>query len=334
MGGDATESTVRPGREVGTDLLELLALLRRALQERGEGLPATWPEDAYGEVQSGRMSAWVVDGGADRRGVAILSLRGDRGFGHLHLTKGARPREEGSPLVLALLKERPPGLRRFDVTLSAATPEAEAAWADLLVPPRFPFQRIDRRGLVRDLSVPTPPTELPLPSGFETVSAVPLGSKTLSEVDFLAFSAGPDAGLVAETPAENERLLEGLLEGDLGAPVGAASVAAVQVDPTSQGSRGRLAGFVLALEESPRRALIADVAVGPAYRRRGLARALITRSLRALTALGFSEVRLWVTDANLAARTLYEGLGFRVERRGRILRWEEPSRAPPAAPHP
>jgi len=61
------------------------------------------------------------------------------------------------------------------------------------------------------------------------------------------------------------------------------------------------------------RAVIDEVSVRPAWRRRGLARALLTRALRDLRSRGVAVVRL-NTNAQFRtrARDLYTSLGFRV----------------------
>ncbi|MGI0067492.1 MAG: GNAT family N-acetyltransferase, partial [Thermoplasmata archaeon] len=63
-------------------------------------------------------------------------------------------------------------------------------------------------------------------------------------------------------------------------------------------------------EQNPRLAIYLDVMVEPSQRRHGLGRYLVRWGFRALSALGYTSVRLWVTEGNVPARTLYEALGF------------------------
>lgn len=73
-----------------------------------------------------------------------------------------------------------------------------------------------------------------------------------------------------------------------------------------------VAGQVIPVIERGR-AEIYEVSVRPAYRRRGLARALLTRALLDLRARGVDVVRLHtVAEFPTRARELYEALGFRV----------------------
>lgn len=55
---------------------------------------------------------------------------------------------------------------------------------------------------------------------------------------------------------------------------------------------------------------IESVWTAPDHRRRGIATALIRWLIDRYRALGATEIRLWVLDANHDARRLYESLGF------------------------
>ena len=46
--------------------------------------------------------------------------------------------------------------------------------------------------------------------------------------------------------------------------------------------------------------------------------------------MGYESVHLWVTDANVAARTLYERTGFRTVTAATIYRWARPASPPQA----
>ena len=72
----------------------------------------------------------------------------------------------------------------------------------------------------------------------------------------------------------------------------------------------RLAGYVVALVVGDE-VEIADLAVAPESRRRGLGRALIDRMLAELAELGVRSLYLEVRESNRAARTLYDAKGFR-----------------------
>ncbi len=77
---------------------------------------------------------------------------------------------------------------------------------------------------------------------------------------------------------------------------------------------GRVVGFVAA-SRTPARAEIEDVQVDPDFQRRGLATAMLTRTLSTLARQGAGPIRLHTEGHDPAgARTLYERLGFQVIR--------------------
>jgi ribosomal-protein-alanine N-acetyltransferase len=78
----------------------------------------------------------------------------------------------------------------------------------------------------------------------------------------------------------------------------------------------RLVGYVVALIVVPD-AEIADLAVAPGGRRRGVGRALLARVVDEMTQVGVETVHLEVRESNLAARALYESSGFRAVGRRR-----------------
>ena len=69
-------------------------------------------------------------------------------------------------------------------------------------------------------------------------------------------------------------------------------------------------GIAGLFDEGDGTAQIVSVWVRPAHRGRGVARALTTATVRFAGERGFGILRLWVTDGNDVARTLYEHLGF------------------------
>jgi ribosomal-protein-alanine N-acetyltransferase len=74
---------------------------------------------------------------------------------------------------------------------------------------------------------------------------------------------------------------------------------------------GIVQGYVLARAVADQ-AEILNVAVAPAWRRRGAAKAMLRHVLAALEERGVTEVFLEVRQSNVAALSLYRDLGFRV----------------------
>jgi ribosomal protein S18 acetylase RimI-like enzyme len=86
---------------------------------------------------------------------------------------------------------------------------------------------------------------------------------------------------------------------------------------------GRVAGnlsLIPYLSRGVRNYLIANVAVDPAYRQRGIARALTSAAIQHARRRGAQEVWLHVREENLAAKSLYLSLNF-IER-ARRTSWE------------
>ncbi|HYZ17464.1 MAG TPA: GNAT family N-acetyltransferase [Candidatus Acidoferrum sp.] len=84
---------------------------------------------------------------------------------------------------------------------------------------------------------------------------------------------------------------------------------------------GTLLGFLLLLYDLPdevtltEQAFVAYTAVEPFARGRGVGRALMEAAEAAARKAGLAYISLMVTEENGAARGLYEGSGFRTERR-------------------
>jgi GNAT superfamily N-acetyltransferase len=68
---------------------------------------------------------------------------------------------------------------------------------------------------------------------------------------------------------------------------------------------------IFAVADDPGRMHLVGMWVHPQHRRRGVARALVERAVRWAEERRAREVILWVVDHNIAARRLYERVGFR-----------------------
>lgn len=75
---------------------------------------------------------------------------------------------------------------------------------------------------------------------------------------------------------------------------------------------GQVVGTVMAGYDG-HRGWINYLAVGPAWQRRGLGRALVDAAEERLAALGCAKINLQVRDENEAARGFYEAIGYRLE---------------------
>ena len=94
----------------------------------------------------------------------------------------------------------------------------------------------------------------------------------------------------------------------------ARSLTLVAESQEADGGQGKLPGFTVALlRKGSDVAGVETVNVDPAWRGQGLARTLLVELETRLSRLGYKRMRLEVAEANLAARRVYEGLGYRTK---------------------
>jgi len=79
-------------------------------------------------------------------------------------------------------------------------------------------------------------------------------------------------------------------------------------------SRGVACGFIISSRISSTAAMIPQISIHPSHQGRNLGTALIHRALHSIQSLGFSAVRLTVTESNRRAREWYQRLGFESRR--------------------
>lgn len=167
--------------------------------------------------------------------------------------------------------------------------------------------------------VPLPPAELPSGGSLRPVGRG--DAAELCRLHRIAYHARFDRYLFIEEEDEERdasRMVQDLFDGRWGAVVDEGS-RAIEVD-------GRLVGAVLSVRRSEG-VLIADVMVDPALQGRGIGKALLAGTLRALHGAGRLPVYLNVTEGNSRAVRLYEGLGF-VRSLGPSVDWYDPRLIP------
>jgi ribosomal protein S18 acetylase RimI-like enzyme len=302
---------VRPATEARGDLLlELVQGARHALVARGESVTSAWVEEAAADLKAGRQAGWTVGD----RGLAFASSRPKRTFAHVHVTDGPEPVEIAETLIATLITHVGPGVERLEAGISGLSETEEAGLAA-----RFLVVAGSSVLLRARMERPVPPalpgTSLADPPGVERTSVRTIPVAAIAELDWRSFQGTPDERLVADTVEEDRQSLEEILAGKLGRFLDESSCALLR-------DGNRLVGAVLVSEHDPRTAIILDLLVEPSERRQGLGKFLLLWALRALTALGYSTARLWVTEANRPARALYDSLGFTTTGRSRIFRYE------------
>jgi len=316
---DAPRSTVGAPSD---ELLELVQKLRRALAHREEAPSGDWVEEVAGDLRSGRKTGWyypTTTGG----GLAFYSTRAAEGFGHVHVEGTADAEERALRLAGAMLDGVSPEVRSLDVGFTGLALEEERRLLGRLSA-RPGSTVIDRQELERALG---PADGAPLgdpPPGLERVAVTDLTLDALADLDRRAFVGTTDELLIGRSLDDNRRVLRAFLEGQMGRFLPEASTALLVPEPP------RLVGVILSAERSPRRAVFLDFMVDPSERGHGYGRYLLRWGLRALWALGYSSVHLWVTTSNTAARRLYDRAGFRPIAVATIYRWDRPGSAPHA----
>jgi len=307
----------RPATEASVpDLEELLLWVRRELVLRDEAPSGTWVEESARDLKVGRKPGWYLPP-AGGGGLAFYQPRGAQAYGHVHVGVGPDARGRAHRLADRLLDTLPPEIRSIDVGFTGLAADGERELLEAMAV-RPGSTLIARRAMERALAAGDGAPLAPLPGGLVYLPVRRVTLDALADLDLRAFSGSTDALLAGPTVADYRRVLESVLGGQFGRFLDEASTAVYRAEPP------QLVGALLTTELSARRAVFVDFMVDPASRRQGLGRGLLRWGLRALWALGYERVRLWVTDANTAARTLYETSGFRVTATASIYRWDRP----------
>ena len=289
---------------------------------RRESPAGEWVEEVATGLRAGHRPGWylpLAHGG----GLAFYTERGTDAFGHVHVGEG--PEREARALALAnvLLDRLPASVRSIDLGWTGMPPEVERRVAEQLAS-RVGSTVISRGAVERALTAADDAELGDPPEGLARVPLTDVTVDALALLDQRAYAGTVDELLVGPRFEDHQRVIEALLAGSLGPFVGEASAALLVPEPL------RLVGALFTAEQSPRHAVFLNFMIDPADRGRGYGRYLLRWGLRALRALGYDGVHLWVTDANVPARTLYEETGFRPVASATIYRWERPTSAPQA----
>ena len=297
------------------DLEELLQQVRAELARRDEEPTGAWVEESAADLASGAKPGFFLPGPAG--GLAFYARRGPAAFGHLHTDAGL---ETARRLARALLESLPAEVRSLDLGFTGLPIEDERALvADLARRPGSTV--IERQAMERPLSSADGRLPPEPPAGIDRVPLSAVTVDALAELDVAAFRGSVDELLLGSEPGASRRSLEALLDGRLGPFVGEASAALLESEPL------RLVGAVLSAERSAHRAIVLALMVDPERRRKGLGRFLLGWTVRALWALGYESVRLWVSVRNVVAVELYRSFGFRTTLEATIYRWDRPASA-------
>ncbi|MCI4368585.1 MAG: GNAT family N-acetyltransferase [Thermoplasmata archaeon] len=301
----------------GEALLELTHAIRAELLRRGEFLPVSWVEEAAEDLRAGRLSGVYLPGTPHPLGVAFLSGRGDRAFGHVHVAAGPGALDAALALSLSLVGGiRAPAIR-LDAGFTGLSEEQERALGQQLE--KLPGgAQLVRLSLEVRVPTPTAPTGPKVPFGTLLVPVRSVPVDAIVELTRRAFVGTPDEPLLDPSPEGGRRVINEILDGRLGRFLDEASTALVSTD-------GALLAVILTAEQSARRSIFHGLAVDPAAQRHGFATFLIAWGLRALRALGHETASLWVTELNAPALALYHNVGFQAAGTALLFRYVRPA---------
>ena len=305
------------------DLMEIVQQVRKALLARDESPAGDWVERTAEELRSGRTPGWyypVVPGA----GISFYSVSGEEAYGHVHVAEEMDAVDRGERLAGALLEQLPPEVGSINIGFTGLSPAHEQ---DLLgrLAERPGATVLERMAMERSLTIEDGRPPGPAPDHLALVPIRAVTVDALADLDFRSVRGTLDAQLIGDRVEEYRRVTEALIAGSLGRFLDEASIALYQPDPP------RLVGAILSAERSPRKGIFVNFMVDPEFRRKGYGRYLFRWGLRALWALGYERVHLWVTAANEPARRLYHE--FHLEPTVRSTIYRVTRAAGPPQPH-
>lgn len=294
------------------ELLEIVQQVRKALLARDESPGGDWVERTAEGLRSGGTPGWYypVDPGA---GISFYSTSGEEAYGHVHVAEEAGAVDRGERLAGALLEDLPTGVRSINIGFTGLSPAHEEELLARLAP-RPGATVLERMAMERSLGIEDGRPSGPVPDHLALVPIRAVTVDALADLDFRSVRGTLDALLIGDRVEEYRRVTAAVLAGSLGRFLDEASTALYLPDPP------RLVGAILSAERSPRKGLFVNFLVDPEFRRRGYGRYLFRWGLRALWALGYERVHLWVTAANEPARRLYHEFHLEPTVRSNIYR--------------
>lgn len=305
------------------ELLEIVQQVRKALLARDESPVGDWVERTAEGLRAGRTVGWYypTDPGA---GVSFYSTSGEDAYGHVHVAEAAGAVDRGERLVDALLEALPSEVRSINIGFTGLSPAHEGELMGRLAE-RPGAAVLERLAMERSLGIEDGRPPGPVPDQLALVPIRAVTVDALADLDFRSVRGTLDELLIGDRVEEYRRVTAALIDGSLGRFLDEASTALYRPDPP------RLVGAILSAERSARKGIFVNFMVDPEFRRRGYGRYLFRWGLRALWALGYERVHLWVTAANEPARRLYQEFHLEPTVRSTVYRV---TRAPgPPQPH-
>jgi GNAT superfamily N-acetyltransferase len=305
------------------ELVEIVHQVRSALLARDESPAGDWVERTAEDLRAGTTRGWyfpVATGPA----LGFYTTSGPEAYGHVHAAEASGATDRAERLTDRLLSDLPDPVRSINIGFTGLSPAHELELLARLSA-RPGATQIERMAMERSLGAEDGRPPGPVPEGLALVPIRAVTLEALADLDFRSVQGTVDALLIGERIEEYRRVTSALLEGSLGRFLEEASTALYQPDPP------RLVGAILSAERTPRKGIFVSFMVDPEFRHRGFGRFLFRWGLRALWALGYERVHLWVTTENAPARNLYRE--FRLEPTVRSTIYRVTRGPGPAQPH-
>jgi len=279
------------------ELVEIVHQVRRALLARDESPAGDWVDQTAEGLRSGKTRGWYYPPGHGSA-VGFYTTSGGEAYGHVHAAEEEGATDRAERLTGSLVDDLPASVRSVNIGFTGLSPAHELELLERLST-RPGSTVIERLAMERSLGSEDGRPPGPVPDHLALVPIRSVTVEALADLDFRAVRGTVDALLIGERAEEYRRVTAALLEGSLGRFLDEASTALYQPDPP------KLVGAILSAERSPRKGIFVSFMVDPEFRRRGYGRFLFRWGLRALWALGYERLHLWVTAANEPARALY-----------------------------
>lgn len=271
------------------------------VREFGESVSPTWVDDKISSIANGQeFCIGAVEEGA-LKGILSYSYRDRRGDSFVSWGAGEAERE-GLLLLIREYVNRSP--KEFKLRISGLHPNIpqelmSAVSESLGFVTRRRFEMVYSLGEVVDLPEET--------VNYTTSSIINYDEAVLSRLDWESFSGTTDQKLFFDTEEQNRKMLKSLLSGDYGPVISDASLCVLLDDRPEA---------MIAVTDMGDSAFIADIAVSPRLRRKGVGRYLLTNAMKAAGRLKKEKMVLWVSEDNFPAISLYKSMGYTVSRTG------------------
>ncbi|HYA71123.1 MAG TPA: GNAT family N-acetyltransferase [Thermoplasmata archaeon] len=285
------------------ELVEIVHQVRSALLARDESPAGDWVEQTAEGLRAGTTRGWYYTV-ATGPGLGFYTTSGAEAYGHVHAAEATGATDRAQQLADRILADLPGAIQSINIGFTGLSPAHELELlTHLSEQPGATI--IERMAMERSLGVDDGKPPGPVPEGLALVPIRAVTVEALADLDFRSVQGTVDALLIGERAEEYRRVTAALLQGSLGRFLDEASTALYQPEPP------RLIGAILSAERTPRKGIFVSFMIDPEFRHRGYGRYLFRWGLRALWALGYERIHLWVTAANEPARNLYRE--FRLE---------------------